>query len=260
MQLTVLGNGAGGPFQGRHYTAQILHVDNQPYLIDCGEGTQMQMHRYGIRFESIRQIFISHLHGDHIFGLVGLLAAYPPRKRSYKVEIFSPPGLRELVETSFRLSKIQAYFLLEFHEVDPTVSQKIFENRQLQVWTIPLNHGIECCGWLFREQARPDYICPGKTFAFCSDTAPSQIVADCVRGVDLLYHEATFIEEHLVEAGSSNHSTAAQAAEIARQAGVGRLLLGHFSGRYPTVAQHLAEARAIFTETYAAEEGQTMEI
>lgn len=301
MHLTILGNSAGGPFHGRHYTTQVLQVENQMFLIDCGEGAQMQLFRYRVKFDRVNHIFISHLHGDHVYGLIGLLTGWCLKKRTARLHIFSPPGLRELVETTARLCRVVFPYPLEFHEVDATVSAKIFENQKVEVWTIPLNHRIETAGWLFREKPKPRHIRPEKieefdipyslipgikagkdlalpdgrvvpnaeltldpprprSYAFCSDTAPSEVVAEAVRGVDLLYHEATFANEHAEEAAFSFHSTAAQAAAIARQGGVGRLILGHFSGRYLDVEQHLAEARAIFPKTELAVEGQSWEV
>lgn len=298
MQVTILGNGAGGPFQGRHYTAQVLRIENQTFLIDCGEGTQMQLYQHRVRHDRIRQIFISHLHGDHVFGLIGLLTSFCLKQRSAKLEVFSPPGLQELVETSSRLCGIRYPYPLVFQEVDAAVSAKIFENKAVEVWTVPLHHRTACTGWLFREKphlrnirkekieeyaipyqsipgikAGGGYVLPdGRevsndelttpprrpyAYAFCSDTTPSDVVVEAVRGVDLLYHEATFTEEHREEAAISFHSTAAQAADIARRAGVGKLLLGHFSARYKNEEQHLAEARMLFPETYATVEGMT---
>jgi ribonuclease Z len=296
MQVTILGTGSGGPFQGRNYTAQVLQVENQYFLIDCGEGTQHQLHRYRIPADRFQQIFISHLHGDHVFGLIGLLTSYCLKKRTKKLEIFSPPGLQELIEHTARLTGVVFPYKIEFIEVDAGVSKLVFENNQVAVWTIPLEHRGPCTGWLFKEQARPknirkekidEYAIPiskivgikngddlllpdGSTipnaalttppptprqYAFCSDTAPSQTVAKLIQEVDLLYHEATFTQEQLEEARISNHSTAAQAALIARTAAVKKLLLGHFSGRYTDLEQHLAEARAVFPETMVAEEG-----
>ncbi len=300
MVLTILGNGAGGPFQGRHYTAQILESGNQMFLIDCGEGAQHQLFRYRIRYDRINQMFISHLHGDHVFGLVGLLTSFCIKQRNTRLHIYSPPGLQELVEHTFRLCRVAGSFPLTFTEVNPEVHALVFENKQLSVWSIPLHHRTPCCGWLFREKPRPrnmrkdalekyaipfadipaikagaDWIThqgqpvpnaelttdpkPPASYAFCSDTAPSDRVAECVRGVDLLYHEATFLNEHAMEAGLSYHSTAAQAAQIAQKAGVKQLLLGHVSARYKTLDQHLTEAREVFAETIAAEEGKRIE-
>lgn len=301
MHLTILGTSSGGPFHGRHYTAQVLQVENQLFLIDCGEGTQMQFFHHKIKYDRINHIFISHLHGDHVYGLIGLLTGWCLKKRTAPLHIFSPPGLQELVETTARLCRVVFSYPLEFHEVDASVSAKIFENQVVEVWTVPLNHRIETAGWLFREKVKPRHIRPEKieeyaipfslipgikagddlalpngrvvpnaeltldppkprSFAFCSDTAPSEEVVQVVQGVDLLYHEATFTEEHAEEAVFSFHSTAAQAAEIARRAGVKRLLLGHFSGRYFDAEQHLAEARAIFPETMEGKEGARMEV
>lgn len=316
MQLTILGNSAGGPFHGRPFTAQILQVENQVCLIDCGEGTQMQLHKYRIHYDRIQQIFISHLHGDHAFGLIGLLTNWCLKKRTEKLQIFSPPGLQEWVETTARLFNVKFPYELEFTEVDASIAAKVFENNLFEVSTIPLVHRTACSGWLFREKERPrnikkekitEYdlhfslmpaikagadvwqmpngVCqlatqetpppgallipnaaltlpppPPRSYAFCSDTAPSEAVAAVVKGVDLLYHEATFTKENEAEALISFHSTAAQAAEIARLAGVNTLHIGHFSGRYADESTHLAEATAIFEKTYIAQVGMCWEV
>lgn len=298
MKLTVLGNGSGGPVQGRHYTMQVLQVENDCFLIDCGEACQQQLYRYKVRYDRFNQIFISHLHGDHVFGLAGLLTSYSLKKRDTPLLVFSPPGLRELIETTFRITGVRLSYPLEFHEVDADRHALVFENKRVEVWSIPLNHRTPCAGWLFRqkpkllnlrkekieEYAIPYQHLPGikhgadlvlpdgrtvpnaelthppkplRSYAFCSDTAYSDRVAETVRGVSLLYHEATFSNEHREEATVAYHSTAEQAAWVARQAGVERLLLGHFSGRYTTLEQHVAEARAVFAESYVAEEGET---
>lgn len=301
MRLTILGNSSGGPFHGRHYTSQVLQIGNQVFLIDCGEGTQMQLFRYRVKFDSCRHIFISHLHGDHVFGLMGLITNWCLKKRGAALHLYSPPGLQELVETTIRICGVRMTYPLEFHEADTSASVKIFENQQVEVWTIPLHHRSPTSGWLFRKKSgllniRPEKIrehdihfsqipaikaggdlalpdgrsipnadltlspAPPCSYAFCSDTAPSDAVADTVRGVDLLYHEATFTTENEAQASMSFHSTAAQAAEIAQRAGVKRLILGHFSGRYADEAQHLAEARAVFPETEIAAEGHRWDV
>lgn len=301
MQLTILGNSSGGPFHGRHYTAQVLQVENHTFLIDCGEGTQMQIFKYRVKVDACNQIFISHLHGDHVFGLIGLLTNWSHKKRSQPLHIFSPPGLQELIETTIRVCGIKPSYEIVFQVVDPSVSTKIFENAKVEVWTIPLHHRSPTSGWLFREKVKPRNIRPEKieaynihfsaipaikaggdfdlpdgrvisnaeltvdppiplSYAFCSDTTFSEAVIEVVHGVDLLYHEATFIEENAREAIISFHSTAAQAAEVARRAGVKRLILGHISGRYADTAQHLAEARAVFENVEIAEEGGRWEV
>lgn len=298
MKITILGNSSGGPFHGRHYTAQLLQVENHYFLVDCGEGTQMQIFRYKVKADRCNHLFISHLHGDHVFGLVGLITNWCLRKRSETLRIFSPPGLQELIETTIRVCGVRLSFPIEFQVVDTEVSSMVYENRHVSVWTVPLNHRSPTCGWLFREKPKPRNIRPEmleayritndydrikavkagadlelpdgriipntdltleppppRAYAFCSDTAPSDLVAETVRGVDLLYHEATFTEDNLEEALISYHSTARQAAEIARHAGVSRLIIGHISGRYADAAQHLTEARAVFERTELAEEG-----
>ena len=301
MFITILGNSAGGPFHGRHYTSQVLQVENQLFLIDCGEGTQMQLSRYQVKIDRCNHIFISHLHGDHVYGLIGLLTGWCLKKRTERLHLFSPPGLQELVETTARLCRVVFPYPLEFHETDTSVSTKVFENQKVEVWTIPLNHRIETAGWLFREKKKPRNIRPEKieeyqipyslipgikegndltlpdgrivpnaeltldppkprSYAFCSDTALSETVVETVRGVDVLYHEATFTEEHAAEAVISYHSTAEQAATVARQGGVGRLILGHFSGRYSDAEQHLKEARVIFPATDQAVEGAAIAV
>lgn len=301
MQLTILGNSSGGPFHGRHYTAQVLQVENHTFLIDCGEGTQMQIFKYRVKTEACKQFFISHLHGDHVFGLIGLLTNWSHRKRSEPLHIFSPPGLQELIETTIRVCGIKPSYEIVFHAVDAGISAKIFENAKVEVWTIPLHHRSATTGWLFREKTKPRNIRPDKieaynihfsaipaikaggdyelpdgrripneeltldplqpvSYAFCSDTAFSETVIEVVKGVDLLYHEATFTNENVQEAEISFHSTAAQAAEVARRAGVKRLILGHISGRYGDTEQHLLEARAVFEPVEIAEEGGKWEV
>lgn len=301
MTLTILGNSSGGPFHGRHYTAQVLQVENHTFLIDCGEGTQMQVFKYRIKLDTCKQIFISHLHGDHVFGLIGLITNWSHRKRSETLHIFSPPGLKLLIETTIRVCGVRLSYEIEFHTVDATISAKVFENEKVEVWTIPLHHRSPTSGWLFREKPRPRNILPEKieeytipfsaipaiksgadleltdgrlvpnleltidpqpptSYAFCSDTAFHEPLIEMVRGVDLLYHEATYTNKNAPEAELYFHSTAAQAAEIARRAGVKRLILGHISGRYADTEQHLAEAKELFEQVEIASEGTKIHV
>ncbi len=297
MWVRILGNGSGGPFHGRHYSAQVVHNRQHYFLVDCGEGTQEQLYRYRVPIDRFDQIFISHLHGDHVFGLFGLLTSYALKRRERPLQLFSPPGLAALLQEVARFCALKFSYEVVFVEVDSEQSAKVFENKAIEVWSIPLNHGAPCVGWLFREKPRPlniraEFIdqyalsfdqvraikagadlalsdgsvvpneiltfppAPLRSYAYCSDTAPSPAVVAAVRGATLLYHEATFIEEHAEEAALSRHSTARQAAEIARQAQVQTLLLGHFSGRYTNEVQHVEEARAVFPEVAAAVEGK----
>ncbi|MCS6928717.1 MAG: ribonuclease Z [Saprospiraceae bacterium] len=296
MWVRILGNGSGGPFRGRHYSAQVVHDRRHYFLVDCGEGAQEQLHRYEMPVDRIQQIFITHLHGDHVFGLLGLLTSYSLKNREQTLQLFSPPGLAAFVFDAARHCGIRFSFPLEFIEVGCEHSEHVFETKAIEVWTIPLRHGTPCVGWLFREKPRPRNIRPEcieryglsfaqiraikegadliladerivpneeltlpakplRSYAYCSDTAPSEEVADVVRGVSLLYHEATFTSEHEKEAAEAFHSTARQAAEIASAAQAGQLLLGHFSGRYPDTTRHLCEAREIFPNTEVSVEG-----
>ena len=261
----------------------------------------MQLYHHRVRIDHCRQIFISHLHGDHVFGLMGLLTNWCLKQRTAPLDIYAPPGLQELVEHSSRLCGVRYPYPINFIEVDATRHELIFQNKQLEVWSIPLNHRMPTSGWLFREKPKarnilktaietydiPFTLIPGikagadlhlpdgrivpnaeltkdppapRTYAYCSDTAPSNAVLEAVRGVDLLYHEATFSKAHSHEASVSFHSTAEQAATVARIAGVGRLLLGHFSGRYQDTDTLLEEARAIFPQTYISVEGERVEV
>jgi ribonuclease Z len=301
MTIQILGSGSGGPFQGRNFTAQLLRVEGEVYLIDCGEGTQHQLYRFRARYEKVKQLFISHLHGDHVFGLMGLITSFCLKNRTETLTLYGPPGLRQLVEINSTLCGVRYPYPLEVIEVDPELHQKVFESPLVEVYTLPLEHRTPCTGWLFREKPRQpnmraekiseyqmDYPSiravkagsdlvlpdgrvipnqelvlappPPASYAFCSDTAPSERVVRWLEGVHTLYHEATFTNEHLEEAAISGHSTAAQAAEIAREAGVGQLLMGHFSARYKDVSVHLEESRAVFAASYAVEEGMVYEI
>jgi ribonuclease Z len=301
MRLTVLGNGSGGPFLGRHYTAQVLQHAQHWFLIDCGEGTQMQLFRYRIPVDRIRHIFISHLHGDHLFGLPGLLTSYSLKRRKARLDIFAPPGLEAWLEATFQVSGAVLSFPLVVHAVDPQSRTQVLALKSLAVHTIPLRHRGGCTGWLFQEtpglrnlrkdqllahqipvedipgiKAGSDWLSPSgalvpnavlthppktpPSYAFCSDTAPSEGVVDAIRGVSLLYHEATFTEANAADAARSDHSTAAQAAAIAKDAGVGCLLMGHFSSRYKSLDGHLEEARAVFPNVRIAVEGETLEV
>ncbi len=296
MWVRILGNSSGGPFQGRHYSAQWVHNQRDYFLVDCGEGTQEQLYRYQLPVDRVNQIFITHLHGDHVFGLFGLLTSYSLKGRQRPIQLYSPPGLSAFIQDVARHCGIRFSFPMEFIEVGDERPEKVFESETLEVSTVPLRHGTCCVGWLFREKPRPLNIRPesieqyGLTFeqiravkagadltlpdgrvvangaltlppkpllsyAYCSDTAPSEAVAEAVCGVSLLYHEATFTDEHIEEAAAALHSTARQAAEVARTAQAGKLLLGHFSGRYADTEQHVRQAREVFPNVEAAVEG-----
>jgi len=300
-EVTILGSNAAVPAFGRHPSAQILNVNEQCYLIDCGEGTQIRMNDFSIRRHRINQIFISHLHGDHIFGLIGLLTSYSLGQRTEKMDIFGPAGIQELIDVQIKYSKSHLTYPLNVHIVDPTQSTMIFSDKNLTVTTIPLDHRIPACGYLFREKDRllnvipekltkygidfkqineikkgkkgtnaageevennlltlPPYI--ARSFAYCSDTAYKPDIIPLLKDIDLLYHEATFTKEKAENAIATKHSTANQAAMIARDAGVKKLLIGHFSSRYHDLNVLLHEANSVFANTQLAIEGTTFSV
>lgn len=299
--LTILGAGSATPNLRLHQTAQLLTVGNDYVLIDCGEGTQFRLLEQRIRPTRLRYIFISHLHGDHYFGLAPLLSSLNLAGRTEDLYLFGPRGLDEVLTTMFRVSDSRLGFTLHFQAVDPDRPSFLLDHPLMQVESIPLQHRIDCTGYLFREKpAKPhllreklpadvpiaylkqlkegedildadgqvlyaaaDYTEPGappRSYAYCSDTRYVEDLVPQLQGVDLLYHEATFLQDNLERAAEVYHSTAQQAATIAVKAQVGRLLIGHFSSRYKQFGPFLDEARVIFPETYLAVEGETVEI
>jgi ribonuclease Z len=295
-QVTILGSGSATPTLNRNPSAQILCYENECYLIDCGEGTQVQMLRYKLRPGRLRGIFISHLHGDHYFGLIGLLTTLSLGQRTDELKIFGPPGLREIISLQLSYSDTRLTYPVDFHEIATPDAQTIYETSHLTVRTVPLRHRIHCTGFVFSEKPRkrsllrdklPDELTPeqirllkeghdlvleGQTYpnaafttapplprqyAYCSDTIYDEALAEHVRDVTLLYHEATFGQELAERASKTYHSTAHQAAQIARLAGAKALLIGHYSSRYRDVTPLLREAQAVFPNTRLATEGET---
>lgn len=297
--MKILGSASATPFLNRHHTAQVLTVGNAQYLIDCGEGTQHRLMEYKIRHQRLRTIFISHLHGDHFFGLFGLLGTMHLNGRTEPLQLFGPPGLDEVLTMQFRHSFTQLGFELEFTPVDTTRFAQVFEDKNLTVHTLPMRHRIPCCGYLFREKPKRRHLIkeklpaglapaqltaltlgedvldeagqllvanvdvtapptPARSYAFCSDTLYTESLADLVRGVDVLYHEATFLDEMRERAQLTHHSTARQAGLLARRAQVQRLLIGHFSSRYRDLEPLLTEAKTLFEWTELAVEGLTV--
>ena len=296
--LTILGVNSATPAHGRFPTAQILQLDNKFFLIDCGEGAQIRMSDFGIPRHKIHQIFISHLHGDHIFGLPGLLFSLSLNNRKAPLEIFSPPGMKEIMQTLLEFTGSYLPFPLIFHELDPARQELIFENNGMTVHTIPLRHRIPTCGFLFREKQRQRNIRsekiqeyqlsvpqikaakagenitlddgrlilneeltkappPPRSIAYVSDTIFHPPILPQIQGVDLLYHEATFLHELLETAEITMHTTARQAAMMAEMAGAGKLVIGHYSSRYTDMQPLLNETRQVFPNTELGEEGKT---
>lgn len=298
MKVTILGASSAKPSANLHPSAQIVNVDEQLFLVDAGEGVQQQMFRCGINPLKLKGVFISHLHGDHVFGLFPLLSTLGLYGRVMPLRIFAPRPFGEILEAFLRHFESHLGYEIQWTEVDTTAHAKICESRSLEVWSIPLRHSLRAAGFLFREKEAPlnvekfkierygltvtqivaakrgedvtlddGTVIPNSeltyiprraaSYAYCSDTSFSARVAEIVRGVDVLYHEATYGADNKSVAAERGHSTAAQAAEVARRAEVGRLLIGHFSSRYKEPSVLLAEARAVFPNTDTAIEGET---
>ena len=300
-EVSILGSSSATPIYQRHPTAQVLNIHERLFLVDCGEGTLIQMIRYKIKFHRINHIFISHLHGDHYLGLVGLLSTMHLQGRITDLHIYCHHPLKEIVEIQLKYSETQLRYPIHFHFLEPLKSSVIYSDENLEVRTIILNHRIPCSGFLFSEKPGfrklikekliqyqipvdvyqqlkngKDFITQDKTiipnkelttdpriprvYAFCSDTSYYENIIPFVKNVNLLYHEATFLSDKAVRADETFHSTAAQAAMIAKKAQVNRLIIGHFSARYKNLYPLLEEAREIFTDTTLAIEGDTFKI
>lgn len=298
IKVTILGCASAKPTANRHPSAQIVNVDEQYYLVDAGEGVQKQMFRYGINPLKLRGIFISHLHGDHVFGVFPLISTLGLYGRRTPLKIFAPRPFGEILESHLRYFDPDLPYEVEWVEVDTTAHRIIFENNSLEVWSIPLRHRVPASGYMFREKM-PELnvdkfkieryglsvkqivaakrgedialddgtVIPNaeitylprqpKTYAYCSDTNRSAMVARRVKGADLLYHEATYAAAERRQAKERGHSTSVDAAETALAAEAKRLIIGHFSSRYKEPSVLLDEARAVFPATDIATEGET---
>jgi ribonuclease Z len=289
------------PAYGRHPTAQFVEIQSRSFLVDCGEATQMQLMRMQANFHRINHIFISHLHGDHYLGLMGLIFTLHLQRRTADLHVYSHRGLDEIITTQLRYSRSAPSFKIIFHRLEKGVREIIFDDDALTVETIPLSHKIRCSGFLFKEKMKPrridktklpeglllqqviglkrgddvvdengnvlhrnnDLTLPprkSRSYAYCSDTEFDRNFIDQIKNVDLLYHEATFVESDESKARETKHSTAKQAATVAQLADVGSLLLGHFSARYRDLVPILEEARTIFPNSRLALEGEEFTI
>jgi ribonuclease Z len=297
IKLTILGCHSATPRENAHPTSQFLQIKSRNFLIDCGEGTQTLLRRHQISFSKIKHIFISHLHGDHFFGLVGLIATFG------LLHIYGPKGLKEIIVLQLKHSKSWTKYKLLFHELESKESELIYEDKKVEVHTLPLDHRIYTNGFLFKEkigerklnmEAVENYkeieVCDfhnlkggkdfhsadGKTtianheltfppkkalsYAFCSDTAYKPELVPLLQGVDLLYHESTFLEDKKELANITKHATAKDAASIASQANVSQLILGHFSNRYKDLDAFITEAQTIYKNCNLAASGKVFEI
>jgi len=302
LKLTILGCHSATPRTFAHPTAQYLEINNRSFLIDCGEGTQVQLRKYKIKFSRIDHIFISHLHGDHFFGLIGLISTFGLLNRRNDLHIYGPKGIKEIITLQLKLSNSWLKFELHFHELESTESDLIFEDEKVEVHTIPLEHRVYTNGFLFKEKQGdrklnieaikevPEIdICdyqnlkkgrdfklengevianfeltfdPTKqlSYAYCSDTVYKPSIVPQIKNVDLLYHESTFLEDRLDLTAQTKHSTAKQAAQIAREANVGQLILGHFSSRYDDLRAFENEAKSVFENVVLGEAGKSIEV
>ncbi|HEX4878021.1 MAG TPA: ribonuclease Z [Chitinophagaceae bacterium] len=292
--VTILGNNSAVPAFDRHPTSQVVTLDGNNYLVDCGEGTQIQLINYKIRRSKISHIFISHLHGDHYFGLIGLINTLSLLSHQQEMHLFGPAPLKEIIELQLKVADTQLCFPLHIHTI--TGSSTLVDNDKLTVNCFRTNHRIECYGFSFTqkkqlrklipEKAREleipasfyerltngeDYTrkdgvtikneevtepgIPGKKYAFCADTKYDESLIPHIEGFDMIYHETTYLDNLRERAEARFHSTSKQAALIAKKAGVKKLLIGHFSSKYDTLEEFESEAREIFPATELALEG-----
>lgn len=299
--ITILGSSSAKPTVDRHPSAQIVNVHEQHYLVDAGEGVQQQLIRAGISPLKIREVFLSHLHGDHVFGLFPLLSTLGLYGRKTALRIHAPAPFGELLDLHLRYFDRELPYPVEWCETDTTKHALLMENRTLEVWSVPLRHRVPCAGFLFREKCPPlnvekhqieqyglsiaqitaakrgediridtGEVIPNteltyrpyepRSYAYLSDTNFSARAANLCRGVDLMYHEATYAAAERRAAKERGHSTTLDAAKAALKAEAGRLVIGHYSSRYKDEQVLVDEARTLFPETYAAEERTTFTI
>lgn len=297
--VTILGNNSAVPAFDRHPTSQVVTFDGTNYLIDCGEGTQIQLINYKIRRSKISHIFISHLHGDHYFGLIGLVNTLGLLSHQQELHVFGPSPLKEIIELQLKVADTNLCYPLHIHTISGPAT--LLDTEKLIVKCFRTNHRIECYGFSFAEKKQPrklnpekakqyeipqafyerlkngeDYTRkdgtlisneqvtepaePGKRYAFCADTKYDESLIPHIKGFDMIYHETTYLDNLRERAESRFHSTSKQAAELAQKAGVKKLLIGHFSSKYDTLEEFEQEAREVFPNTELALEGVCYEV
>ena len=265
-KLTILGCGSAKPTKTTSPSGQLVELSDKTFLVDCGEGVVLTMQKLGTHTSRLYNIFISHLHGDHCFGLIGLLTTLGMLKRTQPMHIYAQPDLEKLLQPLLDYHANDRQYEIIFHPINPRKHEVIFEDRTVSVETIPLKHGVPTCGFLFNETHRVRKEdgsferVTRKRYAYCSDTMYSEKIVPMIEGVDTLYHEATFLESMSARSKEVKHSTAADAAKIAAQAKVGKLILGHYSARVENHDLFLQEAKPIFDNTFLAEENLTFDI
>jgi ribonuclease Z len=300
-ELTILGSSSATPTSARNPTSQYLNFDERHFLIDCGEGTQTRLRQNKVKLNKIRHILISHLHGDHYFGLIGLLSSLHLLDTQHEINIYCTPHLKEILDLQFKYSDTWLKYPLIYHFYNPKIKQVIFDDEKLTVETIPLKHRVPCAGFLFKEKTKQrsirkeiidvykltphdivsikngnDFIdetgriisnnaltnnsAKQLSYAFCSDTIFDTSIVEQINNVDLLYHESTFLDDKIVRATETYHTTAKQAATIAKMANAKKLILGHFSARYKTLDDFKSEAKTVFANTELAIEGTVFKL
>ena len=300
-KIHILGCGSALPTLKHNSSSQVVEVRGKLFMVDCGEGTQIFLRRSHISFTRLQAVFISHLHGDHCFGLIGMISTFGLQGRTAPLHIYAPAALEPMLLQQMEMFCHGLEYKVIFHPVDTTVQAVVYEDRSLQIESVPLNHRMPCCGFLFREKPslphiRRDMIdfygipvsqiqnikngagwiteegevvsherlvTPAdapRSYAYCSDTKYMPQLCELVKGVDLLYHESTYTEEERDKARLYYHSTAADAARVAKDANVGRLMLGHYSARYDDENVILKEAQAIFTKSFLSDEGMVVDV
>ncbi|MBQ7419782.1 MAG: ribonuclease Z [Prevotella sp.] len=300
-KVHILGCGSALPTLHHNSSAQVVELRGKLFMIDCGEGTQMQLRRSHIHFSKLSAVFITHLHGDHCFGLIGMISTFGLLGRTAKLDVYAPVALEKMLQEQMRLFCNGLEYEVVFHAVDTTCQQVVYEDRSLTVETIPLEHRVPCCGYLFREKETQPHIkrdmidfyripvsqiqnikagadwtteegevipnsClvepadQSRSYAYCSDTRYIPTLHERIQGVTVLYHESTYAEDKIQSAEKYFHSTARQAAMVARDARVGRLLLGHYSSRYLDENVLLEEAREVFENSFLCDEQMIFEL
>ena len=300
-RVHILGCGSALPTLHHNASAQVVEIRGKLFLVDCGEGTQVQLRRSRLRFTKISAVFITHLHGDHCFGLIGMLSTFGLLGRTARLAIYAPAALEDMLKQQMQLFCHDFDYEVDFHAVDTSQQQVIYEDRSLTVESIPLEHRMPCCGYLFRQKPSMPHIRrdmidfyqiptsqinnikagadwttpdgevvknerlvepadPTRSYAYCSDTRYIPTLHSRIKGVSTLYHESTYGEDNLLMAQKYYHSTARQAALVAREAGVGQLLLGHYSSRYEDEQVLLREAREVFENTHLTDENAVFDV
>ena len=300
-KVHVLGCGSALPTLRHYASSQLVEVRDHVLMLDCAEGTQMQLRKCRVRFTKLSHVFITHLHGDHCFGLIGMISTFGLLGRTAKLHIHGPKELGPELDRQIKFYTHDLGYEVVFYPVDTTQHQVIYEERSLTVESIPLEHRMPCCGYLIREKQNLPHIrrdmmdCygipasqfmnikngadwttedgevipnsrlvtpadPARSYAYISDTRYLPHLHELLKGVSTLYHESTYGDDRLQSAEKYMHSTARQAAMVARDAGVGKLMLGHYSSRYEDETILLQEARSVFENSFLSSEKEVIDV